>query len=189
MRKKRQIDLSKITKPNKAAHYTEQKTYRIYLGNSYIVVFQSLRYAQRFMAESNRVLNQKADEILYLSSNIHYLYVTHFRELKISETVSIHQKFAEFNKAMNLSLDRSSWANGNYFLFTHLQNALSFLEQIIDAITKIIKPGEASIGKVNSVRSQLQAIRLFLQLWPDQPFTAILTSQTINAMTIKAPKP
>lgn len=189
MRKKRQIELNKITKPNKNAHYTEQKTYRIYLGNGYIIVFQSLRNAQRFMAESNRTLNSKLDEILYLISDIHYLYVTHFRELKNSETVSIHQKFAELNKALNLALDRSSWANGNYFLFTHLQNTLDSLEAILTNISKIIKPGDASLGKVNSSRSQLQAIRLFLNQWPSQPFDAILTSQTRAAMTIKAPRP
>jgi hypothetical protein len=189
MRKKRLIVLDKITKPNKTAHYSEQKTYRIYLGNGYIIVFQSNRNALRFMAETNRILNQKADEILFLSSTIHSIYITHFREFKISETVSILQLFAEFNKAMNLSLDRSNWANGNYFIFTHLENALSKLERILDAISEIVKPGEATIGKVNSNRSQIQAIRFFLQFWPDQPFTAILTSQTISTMIIKAPMP
>lgn len=185
--KRRQINLQKISKPNKGGYLSNQMDFSIFLGNGYVVKFQSLKSASRFLAETNRIFNQKFDELLALNASIYQLSLYSFRYLSASDCMKISGVINLLHKTLNLLLDRSSWANGNYFVFTHFNAALNELSQLITLIKKSTRPGDLITGRVNSCESNLTGLKIFLDNYPDQPFTVLLTSQTTSAMTIKKP--
>lgn len=68
------IQLKNIVKRLNNSYLTEQKCFQIVLGSDYNVKCQSLRDAKRFLAETNRLLNQKVNLLCSCATKVCNVY-------------------------------------------------------------------------------------------------------------------
>lgn len=167
------IKIDKLLKGNKNSVITREKLHSISLGNGLTCYFSNLKNAQKFMADTNRMLNNNAQLLnkLYIETWTaqRTLYLTH-HWIFIRNWNDPHIPMIE--KEFNLMLTRSHWTNGNHFTFKYFYSIIGLMNDWIESTTKLLKENHKTyeIEVFRVCREQSDYIRNKLDNWGKQYF-------------------
>lgn len=136
----KRIQIKEIKHPDKSSVYINQKQYCIFLGNELRYYFKSEKAALKFLADTNRMLNNKLHELNYIYGLvfIEYRKIWFYCENRFKE---FDDKFnsitASINKKFDIIVARSHWNNGNYLTFKHMFDIARLLSEALIFIKKL----------------------------------------------------
>lgn len=136
----RRIEIIQIEWPDLASNYLERKKYSVYLGNESRNSFNSLKDAKKFLAETNRFLNNRLHELNYLYGNIYQEYrkAWFYFESDKSIEISLIDIFQGIDKSFVLAVNKCRGSNGNHFTFKHLIYICKNLKDIALKLRKLM---------------------------------------------------
>jgi hypothetical protein len=140
----RKIMISHFRPADKTSFLTIQKKHNVALGNGLNLLFSNVNDVTSFLAKTNKFLNEKLFELneLYIEtqSNYHRLwfYFNNSSELLIQER-NIISNFSIVSRNMLMMVTRSSYGNGNQFVFLQMINAIESLIQTIKILQDLQK--------------------------------------------------
>lgn len=164
----RQIKIQQIREPNKKSHLTRERMYSIFLGNDLTCYFKSMTKAKAFIGETNRMLNDTAQEL-------HLIYIdiwNTYRKMYFSH----HLLFIRMNckdypviieKQFDHMIRRSGWQNGNYFTFTYFDSIINYLQAWIKEITGVLKKANSVYlcQQFDSFNNRFEYLQYKLKTW------------------------
>ncbi len=119
----------------------------IYLGNGTVHHFTNQKQANLFLTITNKALTQNLYELRFLYVEIWKQYQRdwgYFGHNKPTMTADVRHQDRECSdllkateQSFNLCIERSSWANGNHFVFTHLNRVIYNLKQVLLVLNRI----------------------------------------------------
>lgn len=135
----KKIEIIQIEWPDPSSHYQERKKYNVFLGNDSRNYFNSLKDAKRFLAETNRFLNNRLHELNYLYGNIYQEYrKAWFYFDGRDHDLTYNSIFQDIDKAFILSVNKCKGMNGNAFTFKHLMFICKNLKEIAYKLRKLM---------------------------------------------------
>lgn len=157
----KKISINSLTRSTKSSIYTKEKKHSVALGNGKVFHINNIINAKQFLAETNRFLNLKLHEIndLYIDLN------THANSMWFSMDDRQDRAFLSdievFMNSRRLAVERGHFANGNHFIFRHLENCLNSLIRIAIALNKVLKKtGRASeTYRIRSIEDRIHRIK------------------------------
>lgn len=141
----KKITINSYTRADKKSIYTKDRMYRVILGNGITAFFGDLIATKKFLAETNRFLNQKLHEINHLFIEVMGLAHSTWFILNEQQERIIDEESQAFARSRSLAVHRSSWENGNHFTWFHIQNCLENQERII----RILESFNRDTGRYN----------------------------------------
>lgn len=142
----KQVKITGLQEPSPESVYTDRLLYKINLGNGIVRSYTTKKQAQAFLTEVSRFLTYKLHECneLYISVFTMYrrawFYFDHNKpkarpigDLREKERLCeyhLHQIAETFTTLYR----RSSWANGNHFVFVHFATILTGLADIMKVL-------------------------------------------------------
>jgi len=164
----KQIKIQYLKEANKKSHLTRERMYSVFLGNDLTCYFKNKKKAQAFIAETNRMLNDTAQEL-------HLIYIdlwNTYRKIYFSH----HLLFLRMNckdfpliieKQFDLMLTRSNWGNGNYYTFTCFFTIIDYLKQWMIHITDVLKKANSMYlcQQFDSFNNRFEYLLYKLKTW------------------------
>lgn len=164
----RHIKLLQIKKANKDSHYTRERLNSICLGNDLICYFSNYKDAKKFMAETNRMLNNTAQELnrTYIEAWTEHrkIYLTYHKIL-------MKYKYKDYpiiiEKQFDLMCSRSQWSNGNHFTFSYFFQIKENLQEWLLLIIKVLSQNKKSynVDIFKAIIERLNFIEQKLKVW------------------------
>jgi hypothetical protein len=167
----REVRLFKIDLPNKSSVYTEQRTYRVFLGNETKRSFSNFKDAKAFLSETNRFLTEKLYELNYMYSVVFteyrkvWFYMSDNHSIRRIED-KVNESFALIDRGFIQAGDRSGTTNGNYFIFNYFSNICENLITVLELIIQVhthrnyfgdIKTANALKTRIEVIFKEIQA--------------------------------
>jgi len=137
----KKIKIQEIRPPNYNSNYTRQRLYEVFLWNSEKLLFSNHKEVKKFLAETNRFLNDFLHELNY----IYYQLFTCYRQAwlilddNFKQQAGIESLLETINKAFDLAVNRSHWVNGNYNTGRHLFHVIEDLKEINSLLIQFYK--------------------------------------------------
>ena len=138
----------------------EGKYYTVCLGNGTANTFTNKDKARQFIAETNDFLTKQyyyINELLPLVNTFYRHQQGYFQHNKKTSALRLLEieryclaTLREIENSLELAVNRSSWTNGNYFTFYHLQNALTGIKTILKELQPLCK-SQSATDKINSI--------------------------------------
>lgn len=164
----KQIKIQHLGEPNKKSHLTRERQYSVYLGNDLTCYFKNKTKARAFIAETNRMLNQSAQEL-------HLIYIdiwNAYRKMYFSH----HLLFVRMNcrdypviieKQFDFMIRRSSWENGNHYTFTYFDSIIDYLKAWIKEIKSVLKKANSLylFQQFDSFNNRFEYLQYKLKTW------------------------
>lgn len=137
----KKIKIQGIRPPDLNSNYTRQRLYEVFLWNSEKLLFTNHKEVKRFLAETNRFLNDYLHELNYVYTQVFscYRYAWLILDDDIREQANIDETLQTINKTFELAINRSHWTNGNYNTGRHLFHVIEDLSEIISLLTQFYK--------------------------------------------------
>jgi hypothetical protein len=158
----RSIEIKNIGLPNKSSVYIKQRQYAIFLGNDAKRYFTDMKDAKRFLAETNRFLNERLHEINYLYGNIfvEYRKIWFYFDDKQKNEYRIAEAFENADKFFHRAATKSHTINGNVFTFNYVFGVCNELQDAIKWIAEIMRKRNlfADIRRLMTFDRQLKQI-------------------------------
>lgn len=174
----KKINLVNIQLPDKTAVLIRQRKYSVFLGNEKTFQFTNMKEAKRFLAETNRFLNDVLQQCnwlfvfafseyrrtwFYFNARITYKYV---KLDSLEKTILENIRTIDYH--FNIVVTRSHFTNGNYFAFQHLNNIIKAIDSILNCLEEILKERNLTDGKqIMFNRNVLKELTRQLKNYPD----------------------
>ena len=156
----KQIVLVSFTHPDPDSDYTLQKKYyRLKLGNGCEIRVKNKRQLFVALKHINDSLNSLLDVMLIIPPNIIAATYVNWHKYRIDEINAIIDSLKQAERFINLAVTRCQMDNGNYFVFSHLQNAIQEYLHAIKTLKKhdkIVAEGSENICDI--VINELQIV-------------------------------
>lgn len=133
---------------------SEKGKYTVCLGNGTANTFTNKAKALQFLAETNDFLTNQLYHIneTYQLVDTFYRqqwgYFAHDKQTSATKLFETERHCAatlrEIENCLDLAVNRSSWTNGNYFTFYHLQNAITGIKSILKDLQPLCKSQSAT---------------------------------------------
>jgi hypothetical protein len=164
----KRINLNKIQIANKNSHYIRERLHCVFLGNGLKCYFSNLKEAQSFVAQTNKMLNQSAQELnrIFIEawSEQRKIYLTYHRYFLKMKNKNMS---AQLERQFDLMCTRSSWENGNYFTFTYFYSIIETIDQWITEIIKMLTEVKKNynIDDFRVIRERLAYLKQKIDGW------------------------
>jgi hypothetical protein len=139
---------------------SEKGKYTVCLGNGTATAFTNKDKAKQFLAETNDFLTKQyyyINELLPLVNTFYRHQQGYFQHNKNTSALRLLEieryclaTFREIENSLELAINRSSWTNGNYFTFYHLQNSVTGIKTILKELQPLCK-NQSATDKINSI--------------------------------------
>ena len=176
----KRIELKGIMVLNSETIRHDDGIYSIYLGNGHKQSFHSQRNAKQFLSETNRFLNQKLYELnfLYIDTFTEYrkawvYFSSHKSNSKIA-FMDLENKcrrlMQDIDRAFELMVNRSSWTNGNYQVFTNFRHIVASQYDLLNQLINLYTSKSDGLQKyqVMHVIKQLETLELEVKKYPNK---------------------
>jgi hypothetical protein len=140
----RKITINHFRPADKDSFLTVQKKHNLMLGNGLNLLFTNVNEVTSFLAKTNKFLNARLFELneLYIETQSNYqrlwFHFNNSSELLIQER-NIITNFSIVSRNMLMMVTRSSYGNGNQFVFLQMKNAIESLIQTIKILQDLQK--------------------------------------------------
>jgi hypothetical protein len=138
----KKIKLRMIVPADRSAVLIKNRKHCVYLGNGVSRYFTDKKQAERFLAETNRFLNEKIFEInqLYIDMFGEYRRAWFSFSGQRNEAMIQMNMVAHLNqieRTMDLIISRCGFTNGNHFVFKHLTDVLKIMGSLCRQIADL----------------------------------------------------
>lgn len=158
----RQININRYGLPDSTSVYIKVKQYSVLLGNESKNYFSSLKDVKRFLAETNRFLNDRLHELNYIYGLLFveyrnaWFYLQGNEDIEQEITSSIEYLEGVFVK----TIVKSTGINGNSFTFNYMFSICKELGNIARLICVILKNNHdfADMRRIKLLERQVKQI-------------------------------
>lgn len=163
----RQITIVHIEFPDHSSVYIKRKQYSVCLGNGSRTYHSTYKLAKRFMAETNRFLNDRLHELNYLYANIFSEYRKiwfYFKGVQNADT-NIINCFNETDGYFVKVVTRGNTPNANSFIYGWIFSICDALNESIQVIKDILKGQKyyADLRRVEMIERQVLGVKEMLE--------------------------
>lgn len=132
------IKLTHITPPDFSSVFSKSRMYQVALGNNKRECFSNEKHAKKFLAETNRFLNDKLAELnqIYTLVLCEYRNYWFYLDLKNIELITV--KTGGIDKALLKLVTPRYGPNQNYYVFTDFSIVLKSLIDILMILDKAL---------------------------------------------------
>ena len=132
----KKIEIRNFHLPDKSSIVTEQRMYRISLDFGQSASFKSLKEIQKFIVDTNAMLNDVAFELDYVGVAVIELY----RKAKLYDMkTNCNQLIFNAFECLDRAYKGNSSENENYLIFADMKRAINTFNKIIDLVLEYIK--------------------------------------------------
>jgi len=169
----KQIRIVNYQTPKHSSVYIKQKQYSVWLGNHTTNYFTNEKDALRFLAETNRFLNDCLHELNYLYGIIfiEYRQIWFYTKGKENIEQSIKSCFNDADALFYKLTNKGQTINGNAFVFNWI---IALTETIGNAIESIIdlyneKRDFADLRRIKIFLRQIRSMKKDIESWGQLP--------------------
>jgi hypothetical protein len=171
----RQININKYGLPDAGSVYIKAKQYSVSLGNGSRNYFSSVKEVKRFLAETNRFLNDRLHELNYIYGLLFVEYRNAWFYLQGNEDIEqqITNSIEYLENVFVKTVVKSTGTNGNSFTFNYMFSICKELEHIAKQIFIILKVNHdfADIRRIKLLERQVKQISNEIELYGKSQLT------------------
>lgn len=128
--------------------------YRVALGNKLSRDFENLKLAKKFLCETNRFLNLKLHEAVFIFSDLqlqfrrNWFYFDHHKRpgaALYSNERRCKEHLRSVENAFDIMVERSHFENGNHFVFAHFGNIFNRMKETMKILQQLQKTKSSSV--------------------------------------------
>jgi len=164
----RKIVINDIIYPDLNSNYTHRRKYCVALGNSTRVYFDNLKDAKKYLADTNRFLNNKLHELNYIYINVFAEYRKLWFYFAEKQMQRYEQDINETFKVIDFkfqNLYRVNYTvNGNYFAFLSLDKIARNIREVFSIIIEVQKAKKFYADAQRVYMFDTQAHRIIMEL-------------------------
>jgi hypothetical protein len=181
----KKIKLTEIKKPQKG-NYIKHNMYSVYLGNSTVEYFTSLKAAKNYLAAANKFLNFNLVQVNDLLAAVYVEYRKFWFSFydknghnykKLESDLVYHLEQA--NNFINYSWQKSTLPNGNNYAFMYQFRALSSLRTSVELLQRLTRNKNLmyDFNRLEVLRQRIIYAYRCLELYPKPNDNKIINLQ------------
>lgn len=178
----------------KLKHYRQSgKDYLVTLGNGHTAQFSTLKSVRKYLVDTNRYLNFKLHEMNYILADLQRQYRRnwfYFDHNKNSEKANLYgmdrrcqNNFSRIAETFDLIIERSSFENGNQFVFTHFNNLFQRCREIAGDLQSLqrSKSNAVDVYELQVILERIRSVERDLKSYTGDEIEEITTAENLSA--------
>jgi CRISPR/Cas system-associated endoribonuclease Cas2 len=147
--------------------YIKRQQYSVFLGNGSRTYYTALKDAKRFLAETNRFLNDRLHKLNYLYGNAFTEYRKiwfYFSGIQNSEN-KIIECFNEADRNFMIAVTRGNTINANAFVYNWVNDICSALTNALSIIKEFLRDKKyyADLRRIEMIERQVIDISMMIE--------------------------